>query len=708
MKIWGGTTFAVISVEGETLRRRDLAFLRRHDPDWICAFPRFFRSAQASIDELREELPLIRWPGSHPQALSPHFPHTAGLRVVELSNDGRSPESLLPVVDRTSGAEPLVEMAVAAIVGLMTPKEAADAADARYRLNVSTRTIDIRSAQNVPADTFSQLTYAGELPPVEISFAQLSNYHMSLTRPLIVVVGKETGDWQLFWNYRAVTGRPLIGVYWLIDDPRLRDACQMALFDALSVHAGTTTEVIVTSSSLPESNALQQVSTALQGLPGFGNLTIRFCAPDTLPTESLGWSRTWEWDNGPTENIDVQSFMDGAAAGLLPMPYPRSIDVPRDQSLQWMADVQIERLRPPLSPAVTPLLMQSGDRAFWRASTDGVAYFANRIMILGGYGRKMMVVKPKLLLPGDDVMLGQTFEAHGHQAELSDKGQVEREWIRVAGGLSAAADDLIDRDVRNLLLRFVDQSPNEAGRHTEGVLVDRVRYLDLVGCASAIANSIDGLVREAAQAAGLDPERNEFMHVKELLDSLVSRRLITRGFVVKCSWCRRADWHSIESVSERTRCRRCSRETSVQAEATPYFKLDGVLWQGLVSKSHATVLTLNSLRRRALAGFHFTTASDVHLAAGSKVELDFCVSIDGSVGVGEAKCASGLSSSDRGQLRNTVSALQTLPIRFFVLSTDQSAWSASDMTFIEHSIVRPLRRHGIDSYVLAGPDIGWN
>jgi hypothetical protein len=101
----------------------------------------------------------------------------------------------------------------------------------------------------------------------------------------------------------------------------------------------------------------------------------------------------------------------------------------------------------------------------------------------------------------------------GYECRWSDKGIYAEESISKWGGLEQIGEFLTKTPHRSLLNQFLDSSESEAGK---GVyLLDKRRYLDLAAIKTQIGD-----------AAGA------------LIDELVSREILYRGFIFGCSYCR--------------------------------------------------------------------------------------------------------------------------------------------------------------------------
>src|SRR5438552_18435158 len=86
---------------------------------------------------------------------------------------------------------------------------------------------------------------------------------------------------------------------------------------------------------------------------------------------------------------------------------------------------------------------------------------------------------------------------------------------------------------RGLLERFLDKS--ESGPE-KGVYLtdDRRRYLGFTAITARVGNT-----------------------AVDLVDELISKQILYRGFILRCSFCRTSAWLPVSAVTQEFKCRRC-------------------------------------------------------------------------------------------------------------------------------------------------------
>jgi len=706
--IWGGATFAVIPTDGQSISPLFWRLLKLHDPDWLMAF-----DALQVSDGLEEALQkrhsvASQW-GDQVQRLWPDgagYPLTAVYDA--LPDDGSLPE----IVDLTVKADALVQLMIYASTG---------------RLSDATREkLAERGAKTVPrelvfADDMGGLyELATEIwePGVRhdhrfYPFA-LSSLHLGLylTLPsdflrhgLVVVCGDRIEDFAYFWTLRALRGLPLFSnVYWapMFDESEVtghRDYRQLWTWLAEAIHrifrdVWGDKRVLVTSASL-----------GLERLDGVGHalsaatmirrelLPTTVVLPNDFEQVAPYVARFWERENTPSENTSMMAFVDGEGKAVLETPVPSRVTFNFESEMRWIVEAIVEGVRLPTRRTLSELLMRSEALASNRISRDGVAFTAVSDLKSPAVAPRSLLVQPTLRLPVDWEVFATLCEAEDLTIAPSDKGHYERESLRLFGNLESFGREFREQRVAAALFKFLDQSPNKPGVSDEGVKISgrEDRVLDM----KALTKIWDG-DQEAAEA---------------FVNRYLERSLIRRGLlIVKCPYCRRADWYRLAELSDSVTCHRCSRQYVFPADASVYFKLDELLAQALRHGSHLPLLALDVLRRRSTLSFLHTTACDISKVGAKKekpwLEVDFFAIADGAFIVGECKRNGKLEKSEKTQLKRYTELCRLLRPDRFVVATDEPDWSQGASAFFD-TLENDLQRHDVQLSRLTGRDIGW-
>lgn len=221
---------------------------------------------------------------------------------------------------------------------------------------------------------------------------------------------------------------------------------------------------------------------------------------------------------------------------------------------------------------------------------------------------------------------------------------------------------------RSLLDLFLERSASAEGK---GVYLtdDRRRYLDLAAIAALIGESS-----------------------ADLIDELISKKILYRGFIFACRYCRNSAWFSVAEVTQDFKCRRCNR-TQVYTKANwkkpeePawFYKLDELVYQGYRQGMAVSLLALNYLRLESSENFSFATDHEFWKPGAAKpdAEVDlFCVS-DGVLTIGEAKKEGRLGGSvseENAEIAKYKRFAKSLAARRLIFATLEQEWKTSTVT----------------------------
>ncbi len=158
-----------------------------------------------------------------------------------------------------------------------------------------------------------------------------------------------------------------------------------------------------------------------------------------------------------------------------------------------------------------------------------------------------------------------------------------------------------------------------------------------------------------------------------------------RGTVLKCQYCRTADWFSMGDLADEFSCKRCARKQSIQSKHTLqqpepvwYYQLDEIVFQGIRNDMHIPLLTLDFLRRKNRS-FSYADELEVWKPNEPKplIEIDLCCICDGVLTIGEAKCTErieGGGKHEKQSLAKYCEVAKLLGARRFILATSK-VWS---------------------------------
>jgi hypothetical protein len=299
-----------------------------------------------------------------------------------------------------------------------------------------------------------------------------------------------------------------------------------------------------------------------------------------------------------------------------------------------------------------------------RVGKEGPAYFCPNVAYFGG-DIDTVLVRPHLRLSPLQKILSELARTQNYDCRPSDKGIYADETITKWGGLSEAASFLRDDKERRLLDEFLDRSESAAGK---GVYLtdDRRRYLDFA--------SIKAHVGDQAAA---------------LVDELITKQILYRGFIFRCSFCRSAAWFSVSELTQEFKCKRCGRgqvytkdNWKMPDEPAWYYKLDELVYQGYRQGMAVPLLALDHMRSTTSENFSFTTDREFWKpdAAKPEAEVDFFCVTDGVLTIGEAKKENRLAKSaseENAEISKYKHMAKGLAARRLVFATLAEAWNTN-------------------------------
>jgi len=709
-QIWGGVAYALIPTDGQTISSVFWRLLKCYDPDWVAQYANSVSVSDRLWTELSKRLCLAQPTHDSPDLIWPDnigWPYT---QIHECLPDDRATER---VRDLKVSGEPLAQALVYASAGCLRGGVRRSLEENGFEIVDEELVLDSadRKRHAFPIGVWVPRDRQGEaLVPAELSLQYLGPYSTDDFRrhPVIAVCGDTLQDFALYWTLRALRGTFVSpSVFWIpklyrkgqTDNsairalwPSLAQAAINQLQDVWGDKRVLATSLSVSDTSLDslgsvlEEGALmrfpdQQVQTATVKPGDLGQL---------LPYETY----YWELNNIPDVNMSVVQFLGGQGLAMLNTPTPKKLAVAHRYrtEMRWMVEVWIERLRLPVRPSQTRLVIEKQPFAFSRVSRLGAAYMANRVLTLSHQTVEAQLVRPRLRLPTD----WQVFNALAGEAALSitlsDKGHYERELIRMLGDLPTVGSHLRHGGIVRTLSRFIDATPNEKGVYDEGVVIDKDkrRYLDLRAMAKLWNGDEDA--------------------ARTLADKYLQNGVFQRGLVVKCPHCRKADWYPLKELSDKVACHRCSREHVFAADAAVYFRLDEIAAQVLIHNSHVSLLALDYLRRRSKMSFLYSTDCEVRREGEDQdkpwLEIDLLAVIDGELLVGECKIGKKLESPEKVQLAKYADFCAKLRPDRFLVATDALEWGKGSTQFLDKLQSR-LVDMDVELVRLTGVDITW-
>ncbi len=302
---------------------------------------------------------------------------------------------------------------------------------------------------------------------------------------------------------------------------------------------------------------------------------------------------------------------------------------------RWIAEVRLENRAIPTAPHIAEHLVirnQSSSTYGARISRHALAYPCPGMMTLGT-DMNFNVDNPKVALFDSFTAVSLIAQASKGKCRLSDKGIDQRDSLEKFGGLSEAAALFRDRSSGALLAKFLDHEPPAKGTFDEGCMLEQRRFLDF--------EAAKKIVEDENSAASL-------------LDKLVQKKVLYRGFALICSVCSHANWYSLASLSDEFQCTRCGRSQVISINnwkhpAAPqiFYKLDEIVYLFLENDGDVVTLGLDYLRRTSDQPFDYSPEIKIQVESSVEDEIDLCAVYRGQFVIGEAKRQGDLASKER-------------------------------------------------------------
>jgi hypothetical protein len=448
--------------------------------------------------------------------------------------------------------------------------------------------------------------------PFAFAMAGLSQYRSTKERrwqtPAIVIVGETLEDFALYFGLSRIRSH----AYWLL--PSWIDASKASKAAPGSGNASQEKRPIENFAGLFADALMQGLSSSTFKRVAFFSCS---CSPSVIqdvvdqldaasiysrmkPTLKLRTQADFPSDlkalfSEPevvfnTDNFAVpttQQVEEGQAAGFFPTPKPKGFTkiVPYDH--RWITELRIEDHLYPRHPSLGEWLVRhhlfSTEEV--RTGSRGVCYCCPSPAYFGG-DVDTILIRPQLYVPSGPQLFERLAQTAGWTSKLSDKGFYSRDTIEKFGGLSAAASAFREPRHFSVLTEYLKDAKAQ-GAGGKFLSSDRRRYLDLPSIITHLGAADE---------------------VVKLIDELVQKRILHRGLILKCDFCRNADWFALGDVDDGFTCKRCRRSQEILSrhalqdpEPKWYYQLDEIAYQGLRNDMHVPILALDHLRKNSSA-----------------------------------------------------------------------------------------------------------
>jgi hypothetical protein len=553
---------------------------------------------------------------------------------------------------------------------------------------------ELEGSTEAPLKDFSEQT------PFALSMTNVSSYrsakYQDWLEPVVVVAGDSFADFCLYYDLSRLRDK----VAWVLPEwitvfqgalARARAGGEKVKEEEMHVHhfAHVLTElvhygtaqnrILLLSRSLDRAH-LDKIRDALDEATLSSPGTFKSsCDVGEFTSELLGSPlAAYETDN--IERDYTKQLLGNKLAGRLDTPKPRNFSTVQPSEHRWITEFNIREHAFPCHPSLGTFIVRESRLGTHgvRSGRNGVAYFCPNVVYFAGWGDiDRVVIKPEIFVPDAFEIFTSLLGEQKLTARVSDKGFFGQEAIRKFGSLGYLAEYFRNKSKRAVLEKFRDTTKPQEGVHDEGVLLasDNRRYLNF--------DAIRKIVNDEEKAG-------------KLIDDLVQRAVLYRGFIFKCGYCRNADWFQVGDITEEFHCKRCGRRQVYvrehwrqPREPAWFYKLDEIIFQGIRNDMIVPVLALDYIRRKS-ESFLYTPELEVVDAGAQprRSEIDICCIPDGVLTVGEAKTDNRLGSTageEDQEIAKYRALARKIAARQVVFATISPAWSDTTTTKIREA-----------------------
>ncbi|MBT2507090.1 hypothetical protein J7I98_14570 [Streptomyces sp. ISL-98] len=346
---------------------------------------------------------------------------------------------------------------------------------------------------------------------------------------------------------------------------------------------------------------------------------------DCIPIEAVSTScilRVFETNNYVNHRSMV--FVDGSSVSPFDTPAVKNFSEIRLPDHYWLTSLRIEGYQPPSLPTLGPKIVSlHNSTTESRVANDGIVYQCPNSMIFSSE-LDAVLVRPKVEMPGVITLFDTYFEGVGVNVKYSDKGNYFVDTLRRFGGLESAGRFIKAPATRSVLDKFMSKKVADDGN---------IIYLDNDQRAYLNLNAITGSLGDEKVAA-------------DLVDDLVGKQVIQRGYIFQCLRCRLVSWYGMDVLATDFVCNRCSLRQQFTREhwRSPfvphwYYRLAETVYQFYRNNSHLTAQVLYKLKSESQTAFHYAPEIDLvnFPRKGKSREMDVACIQDGAIIFGECK-----------------------------------------------------------------------
>ncbi|MGG3562739.1 hypothetical protein ABES03_14185 [Neobacillus rhizosphaerae] len=497
------------------------------------------------------------------------------------------------------------------------------------------RLFDLIYERDKPLDKRS---YGFKVPSVNLEYYISTDTDLEESNP-ITVIGNTLSDFCLYYSLSKIKNK----VFWMPINVEFDDELHNIInFKRQSMIYEDSNAIVFVSTSLTE-DCIKEIIGEMETKRQFHSEMIPYIITNKIETLLNNIIFVYGKDNHMNEQVLIFDTYTNQSIYPIDTPVPLYFSKVSPSGHYWITDIRVKNTIFPKNQYLASELLSAthyGSRNI-RITNKGISYFSPNFVYFNSMGDniKSIKVNPYLKYPDTLKLFKKLFQKAGYSIKYSDKGNFEEVFINKFKDLGNVADILLTDAYRKVFDKFIDTSSNKAGVYTNGIVLNKRRYLDY--------ETIHTLL-------------NDTELVSKIFNNLLENDVIERGFIFKCQSCRNADWYNISLVDNTFKCPRCYKVQNYTTDTLQlqpinhrvqpiwYYKLNEMVYQAYLHNSLVPILTLAKLKKSANTSFSYIPEIEIRVDEKSSkphMEIDICCVVDGDIVIGECKKGNNLKDS---------------------------------------------------------------
>ena len=496
--------------------------------------------------------------------------------------------------------------------------------------------------------------------------------------PIALIIGNELSDFCLYYCLSRINK----AVYWFPNEFELVEELSNIVNARRESLKRSRTKLSLLSVSLNEiemNRIMSWVEERASSAPQLVPYTVKNSISDFTKNNLMVYCT----ENHTNEQVLIFDEKTNQSIHPIDTPVPLYFSHVLPYGHFWITDILVKDVVFPKNQNLSAsfLTAKSYHSSHIRITNNGISYFSPNIVYMDMWGDNIKLLKtnPFLKLPSAFRVFEKLFQVSGYHIKTSDKGKYAQVFLDKFGGIESLKRDVLINGNKKVLDKFIDTSKNLKGIYTNGILLNKRRYLDY--------STIKHIVEEDHAASSI-------------INTYLKKGIIERGFIFKCEECRNADWYSILDVGHTFKCFRCYKVQTYTSEALQlqpdinraqpiwYYKLNEMIYQAYFHNSLIPILTLATLKNSAEIRFEYIPEIEIRQDEDSPkpdLEIDICCVVDGQIIIGECKKGNDLKDNGKSEemvIQKYLRLAEQIQAHKVVFSTLEN-WSEPTLKLLE-------------------------